>query len=136
MPIKEPTSASECVYFTNRELSKGYIKAWVFKGLCKKCNANIMEKPRDKKGKIKIREKEYICSACGNTENEKEYLERLTANVKYKCPFCSYEDEIQLPFKRKKVRINNEEGNQKTVESLRFQCSKCSKNIDITKRMV
>ena len=35
--MKEPDSMEECIYFTNRNIGKGKIKAWVFKEKCPKC---------------------------------------------------------------------------------------------------
>ncbi len=135
--LKEPESIEECVYFTRRLIGEGKVVAWVFKAKCKKCGEGLMGKPKDPKtGKPKIRATEYVCPSCGNVEEKKEYEERLTVNIKYKCPHCSFEGEIQIPFKRKKVsRINEETGKRESVDALRFQCNKCEKNIDITKKM-
>ena len=138
MALIEPNSAGECVYFTNRLLNeKSKIKCWVFREKCTQCGKGSMNKPRDPKtGKIKIRAKEYKCPECGYTLDEKTYEESLTANIKYICPYCNNEGELQLPFKRKKVKIFDEEKlKNKTIESLRFQCQNCNKNIDITKKM-
>ena len=135
--MREPTSVDECVYFTNRTFDKGKARAWVFRENCEKCGQALMGKPRDPKtGKPKIRAKEYVCPKCNHTEQKEEHEEKLTANIKYTCPYCSNQGEIQILFKRKKVqRLDEETGKKETVEVLRFQCSKCSKNIDITKKM-
>ena len=137
MALTEPNSMEECVYFTNRVSDKGKIKCWVFKEKCIKCNKGLMGKPKDKKtGKIQIRAKYYECPECKYQVPEQEYEDSLTANVKYTCKYCSNEGEIQVPFKRKKVKIIDEEDlKQKTAESLRFKCVKCSKDIDVTKKM-
>jgi len=138
MTLKEPESMDGCVYFTNRFLdNEGYIKAWVSKELCPKCQKSLMGKPKDKKtGKAKIRANEYECSSCGYKENKEEYEEKLTANIKYKCPYCKNESEIQIPFKRKKVqRFNEKKQKKETVEALVFDCSKCRKRIEVTKKM-
>ena len=135
MTLKQPTSAEECVYFTNRIIDKGKIKAWVFKGLCPKCSKGLMGKPKDPKtGKTQIRAKEYSCPECGFKIEQKEYEDSLTCNIEYVCPHCSFSGEIQIPFKRKKVKIQTSDG-EKKVDSLRFQCQKCEKNINITKKM-
>ena len=126
MALKEPESMEEIVYFTRREIDNGKIMAWVSKEKCTKCNKAMMGKPRDKNGKAQIRAKEYTCPECGYTVEKKEYEESLTASIKYTCPHCSFEGEIQVPFKRKSV---------KGVQTLRFQCGKCSKDIDVTKKM-
>lgn len=138
MTLKEPESMNECVYFTNRFLNnEGYTKTWVFRELCPKCQKSLMGKPKDKKtGRAKIRAEEYECPSCGYKENKEEYEDKLTANIKYKCPYCKNEDEIQVPFKRGKVRRFNEEKQKKeTVEALVFDCSKCKKRIEVTKKM-
>lgn len=137
MPLKEPQSMDECVYFTNRSINSGTVKAWVFKELCPKCGKALMGKSRDEKtGKVKIRADEYTCPECSYTIEKEEYESSLIANVKYICPYCHNQGELQLPFKRKKEkRFNEEAGKKETVESLRFQCQKCNKDIDITKKM-
>ena len=107
--LQEPKSMDECVYFTNRILDKGKIKAWVFKEQCPKCAYKL------EKG---------------------EYEDSLTVNIKYTCPFCSYSGETQESFKRKKVqKINEETGKKTAVDAVGFQCEKCKKNIDITRKM-
>lgn len=135
--LKEPTSVNECVYFTNRTLKEsGKIIAWVFREKCQKCNNALMGKPRDERGKIKIRAKEYTCPSCNFTMQEKEYEDTLTCNIKYICPYCGNSDEAQVPFKRKKIMVANEETGKKTsLDVIRFQCRKCSKNIDISKKL-
>lgn len=134
--LKEPESMEECVYFTYRNVKDGKVRAWVSREKCPKCNNALMGKPRGENGKIRIRAKEYVCPSCGFIMQEEEYEDTLTCNIKYTCPYCSNEDETQVPFKRKKVSVLNEETGKKTsLEVIRFQCKKCSKNIDITKKM-
>ena len=138
MILIEPKSMDECVYFSNRLLNeKGKAKCWVFKEKCPECGNGLMGKPKDPKtGKTKIRAKEYKCPSCNYTADEQTYEDTLTASVQYTCQYCGNNGKIQIPFKRKKVQIINEETlSKKTVEGLRFQCEKCSKNIDITKKM-
>lgn len=139
MTLKHPTSMEECVYFTRRTIAKakGKIKAWVFKQLCPKCKKALMQKPRDPKTrKPKIKSKEYICPKCGFKLEKKQYEESLICNIEYICPHCSFSGETRIPFKRKKIQIfDEEEQKKKTVDSLRFQCQKCKKNIDITKKI-
>lgn len=134
--VNEPTSIDQCVYFTNRTMGKGKIKAWVYKQKCPECGKSLMGKPKDSKGKIKIRAKEYVCESCGYKVADKEYEESLHVEIKYTCPHCNKDGETIIPFKRKKVKIFNEESQKKSsVEVLRFQCDKCNKDIDITKKM-
>ena len=127
MPLREPTNAEECVYLTNRYIGeKGAIRCWVFRGMCPKCGKGLMGKPRDSKGKVKIRAKEFICPACSYAVDKAAYESTLTANIVYTCPKCENESELQIPFRRKKV-----EG----VDALVFSCQKCGEKIPITKKM-
>lgn len=134
--ITEPTSMDQCIYFTNRIIGTGKIKAWVYKQKCPKCSKSLMTKPKDAKGKIKIRATEYTCESCHYTVPETEYEETLHIEVMYTCHHCNNKSEATLPYKKKKIRLLNEEtGKLSSVEAIRFQCSKCQKNIDITKKM-
>ncbi len=125
MALKQPESMDECVYFTRRAIDKGHAMCWVFKEKCPKCGKAMMGKPTEK-GKVKIRAKEYVCSACGHTVEKQEYEDTLTANIIYTCPYCSHQGEIQIPFKRKTF-----EG----AKALVFECAKCKKKIAITKKL-
>lgn len=126
MALEFPKCVVDCVYFTNRTLGSGKAVCWVFKSNCPKCNKSLMGKPRDKKGKVLVRAKEYQCPSCGFTMEKQEYEETLVANVRYTCPHCLSPGETQAPFKRKKI-----EG----VTTLRILCQKCKRPIDITKKM-
>ena len=96
-----------------------------------------MGKPRDPKtGKPKIRAEEYVCPECSYTVPLEAYEETLTINVQYTCPKCSHHGEIELPYKRKKVKVFDEEDQkEKTVDAVQFQCQYCSEKINITKKM-
>ncbi|MBI4451188.1 hypothetical protein HY642_04390 [Candidatus Woesearchaeota archaeon] len=134
MTLKLPDSMDDCVYFTRRT-GKGSIIAWVPRELCPKCKKSVMGKPVEK-GKVKIRAPEYTCKSCSYTVPKEEYEDGLTANIIYTCPHCSAAGEAQLPFKRKKVQVLDEESGKKvSVDVLRFQCAKCKQNIDIAKKM-
>lgn len=127
MSLCEPTSAEECIYFTNRYLGdKGQVMCWVPRKACEKCGKAQMGKPRDSKGNVKIRAKEYVCPECHYTIDKQSYEDTLTANIKYTCHKCEHSSELQLPFKRKKV-----EG----ISAIVFQCQKCKTSIPITKKM-
>ena len=65
--VIEPTSMDQCIYFTNRILGNGKVKAWVYKQKCPRCGKSLMSKPKDSKGKIKIRATEYTCETCHYT---------------------------------------------------------------------
>jgi len=133
--MNEPTSTKECIYFTNRIIDSGKVKAWVSKEKCPKCGKGLMGKPVEK-GKVKIRAKEYVCPECNYTIDKDEYEPTLTINIQYTCPHCSNQGEISLPFKRQKfTRLNEETGKKQSIESIRFQCQNCSKDIDITKKL-
>ncbi len=122
-----PESMDELVYMTRREIGIGKVFCWVKKQPCPSCGKAMMGKPRDAKtGKPKIRAKEYICPECNHTVEKEEYEETLTAECKYTCPHCGKEGEGSVPFKRKKI-----DG----VDTIRFQCSTCERNIDVTKKM-
>jgi len=139
MVIKEPESAEGLIYFTNRQLDggKGYARAWTYKGTCSKCKKGIMGKPKDPKtGKVKMRAKEYVCSECDNVEEKEAHEVTLHCQIKYKCPKCSHEGEIEIPFKRKKIKLFDEKTQKKkSADALQFECGKCKENINITKKM-
>jgi ribosomal protein S27AE len=138
MTLKLPKSMDECIYFTNRSIREtGSAKAWVFKKECPQCKKVVMAKPRDPKtGKPKIRSKEYVCPSCNYTEEKKEHEETLNVCIIYKCPECSNNGEIEVPFKRKNVQILNEEtGKKSSVKAIQFNCQKCEAKINITKKM-
>lgn len=125
--MREPESMDELIYFTQREIGKGNVKAWVFREVCPKCKKGLMGKPVDAKtGKVKIRAKEYVCPKCGFTIEKKAYEETLMCSVKYTCPECGNKGEAEVPFKRKKFQ---------GMDAIVFQCSKCGAKIPITKKM-
>ena len=132
MAFRKPESMDECVYFTQRSLKNekgepsGEILAWVLKGDCLKCGKAKMGKPRDSKGKVKMRAKEYACPNCNHTLDKQAHEDSLVAFAEYTCPSCGNKGEAQTPYLRKNI-----EG----VKTLRFTCSKCSGNIDVTKKM-
>lgn len=128
MPLRKPESMDECVYFTQRSLEgdKGEIMAWVFREKCPKCGKAQMGKPRDSKGKVKMRATEYVCPACKFTLEKQAYEDSLTAFAEYKCPNCGSSGEAKTAFKRKNIN---------GVQTLRFVCGKCSGNLDVTKKM-
>lgn len=132
MPLRKPESMDECVYFTQRSLDNGKgefsgeIMAWVFRGVCPKCGKAKMGKPRDSRGKVKMRASEYVCPVCGYSVEKQAYEDSLVAFAEYKCPHCGSDGEAKAPFKRRNI-----EG----VQTLRFSCVKCSGNLDVTKKM-
>ena len=135
MALREPQSMDECVYHTIRTIDSGRVRVWVFREKCPKCGKALMSKPKDPKtGKFKIRAKEYTCPECGHTEDMEEYAETLNVNIQYKCPYCNFEGELQIPFRRKKVKIVDEESQKvSSKQALVFQCQKCKKDIIIEK---
>jgi predicted RNA-binding Zn-ribbon protein involved in translation (DUF1610 family) len=116
----------ELVYYTNRDIGNGEVRCWVFREKCPKCGKALMGKPRDEKGNVMVRAKEYVCPNCGFRMGAKEYEDTLTANIEYTCPNCGKKGEVQVPFKRKNVN---------GVQTLRFNCQFCNAQIDITKKM-
>jgi predicted RNA-binding Zn-ribbon protein involved in translation (DUF1610 family) len=134
MALKQPQSMDECVYFTRR-LSPAVV-AWVFRGTCPKCKKGTMGKPRGADGKVKIRAKEYVCPDCGYAAEKQAYEDTLTANIEYTCPKCNASGELTMPFKRKKVKLFDEEtGKEGVAEALQFLCAKCKEKINVTKKM-
>jgi predicted RNA-binding Zn-ribbon protein involved in translation (DUF1610 family) len=126
MSFKIPDSMDECLYFTRRTLNNdGRVMAWVERKDCISCGKAKMGKPVDK-GKIKIRATEYICPACGASEEKKAHEESCTVKIIYTCPYCKNQGETTAPYKRKKF-----EG----VDAVIFECQKCSEKIGITKKM-
>ncbi len=134
MALKQPNSMDECVYFTRR--SKPNIVAWVFKEKCPKCKKAIMGKPIGPAGKVKIRAKEYVCPSCSYTVEKQAFEDTLTANIEYTCPKCNNSGEVQVPFKRKKVKFFDEKkGKDVSVEAVQFLCQKCKEKLNVTKKM-
>lgn len=132
MALIEPTNVSDCLYFTNRTIGTGKIKAWVFKGICS-CNGKMVAvKPASALAKPK----EYVCESCGKKVSTKEYEEALPINVKYTCPKCGNLSELQVPYKRKKIKIFDEEDQkERTADAVQFECGKCKEKLNITKKL-
>lgn len=137
MALTPPASIDECIYFTNRTLGDGKIKAWVLREKCPKCQQGLMQKPKDPKtGKYKVRAKEYQCPSCNYQAPIEEYEGTLTMSILYTCPKCKKSGELQIPFKRKKVKIfDEEEQKDVTVDAVQFQCQSCQEKINVTKKM-
>jgi predicted RNA-binding Zn-ribbon protein involved in translation (DUF1610 family) len=136
MAFKEPESMEELAYFTNRIIGDGSAKAWVYREMCPKCKKEKMGKPRDSKGKVKIRADEYLCPVCGFTMKKEEYEDTLSCQIKYTCPKCRNNGETEVPFKRKKVQLFDEEKQKKvSADAVVFNCQKCNEKIAITKKM-
>lgn len=137
MALQFPNSIDECIYFSRRTLGeKGQAVAWVFREKCPKCKKGTMGKPRDAKGKVKIRATEYECPECRFSMKKEEYEDTLTANIQYTCQYCGHSGEHQMSFRRKKIKIfDEEEHKKKSADALKFQCAKCGKDILITKKM-
>jgi len=114
----------DLIYFTNRTIENGKLKAWVYKKMCPKCGKAKMGKPVEK-GKVKIRAKEYTCPSCGFTEEKKEHEESLNLEAKYTCPSCGKEGEGTVVYKRKSFL---------GVPSYVLDCD-CGAKLPITKKM-
>ena len=137
MPIQEPQSMDDLIYFTKRAIGEGSARAWVYKEKCPQCKKGVMGKPVDAKtGRAKIRAKEYVCPECAYTADKDAYEDTLTAQVAYVCPHCKAAGDAEVSFKRRKVsRFDEEKQKKVVVEVLRVQCHKCGGNIDVTKKM-
>lgn len=128
MEFKRPESMDDLFYYTYRDLAegKGEIKCWVFKKECPSCHKALLEKPRNKNGKVKVRSKEFICPECGFTISSKDYESELEANIEYICPSCKHKGTGVIPFKRKKI---------KGVLTLVVECENCNEKMLITRKM-
>ncbi|MFC2135458.1 hypothetical protein ACFLTH_12665 [Bacteroidota bacterium] len=135
MSLKFPESMDECVYFTRRSVDGAKTVAWVFREQCTACGKALMGKPVEK-GKVKTRASEYVCPACNHTVSKDKYEDSLTCNIQYTCPKCFHEGEVQVPFKRKKVQLFDEETQKKkAADAVVFNCEKCEEKIFVTKKM-
>lgn len=131
-----PESMEDLVYWTSRKIGEGNVKAWVYREKCPECGNALVGKPRNDKGKVKIRAKHYECPECSFRMDKEEYEETLTANILYKCPKCNAEGEAQVPYIRKKVAILDPKSQKKkSVSALVFHCKSCDEKIPITKKM-
>ena len=126
MALREPESAEEVVYFTNRTLeNEGKVKAWAYRLDCPECKKALMGKPVEK-GKIKRRAKYYVCPECGHNESDKEHEKKLTIEIIYKCPHCNSEGETTTDYTRRTFQ---------GVPAYVFKCKSCDQKIGITKKM-
>ncbi len=126
MALKQPESAEECLYFTNRTMDDGRAMAWVYKKPCQKCKTERMGKPLKKGGKIDKKADHYVCYKCGYQEEAKELEEGLQIEIIYKCPFCLNSGETTTQYKRK---------NWQGIPSYVFECQFCKKAVGLTKKM-
>ena len=138
MALKKPSSAEECVYFTNRtfeldaslrassQAGSGRAMAWVLRKECPKCRKDVLKKPSAKSGKPDKKSPIYVCKSCRYEEKNEDVENSLVINVDYKCPHCGNEGETTTEYKRK-----NFEG----VPSYVFECQKCKKKIGLTKKL-
>ncbi len=127
MTLILPDDMEKLVYFTRRKINDCLVITWVEKEICTKCGKGLMAKPKDSKtGRPKIRATEYVCGACGHSEEKQEHEAKLEANIIYTCPHCKKKGEATIPYKRKNIA---------GVATLRAQCEHCGGNIDITKKM-
>lgn len=115
----------ECIYFSNRSMGDGQVSAWVYRKDCPKCKKAKMGKPVEK-GKIKTRAAEYICPACGYTEEKTEHEESLTLEAQYTCPHCGKQGKSTAPYQRKAYQ---------GVQSYLVTCVHCKQIIPITKKL-
>ncbi|MGB9748816.1 MAG: hypothetical protein ACP5OZ_04915 [Candidatus Woesearchaeota archaeon] len=137
--LVEPKSAEELYYYTDRDICSGSARVWVFKLKCPKCSSYV-QKPRDKNGKPMKKADYYECQKCGFRMDAKEYESKLMANIQYKCPYCGFKGELQIPFSRKNVyfkEFDEAKGKEKKskVLALVFKCEKCQKEIYVTQKM-
>jgi predicted RNA-binding Zn-ribbon protein involved in translation (DUF1610 family) len=124
--LKHPDKMEDLIYFTRRTLEpKGRAMAWAFKKSCPKCKKALMGKPVEK-GKIRIRATEYVCPACGYTEEKLAHEATLRIFIDYVCPSCENKGEADLPYKRVSW-----EGTKAFVAI----CDKCKGKIGVSKKL-
>lgn len=121
----EPQSMDEVVYFTNRSVGEGKIRAWARKKECPACHKAKMGKPVEK-GKVLIRAKEYVCPLCGHTEEKKEHEHGLEMEIIYVCPYCRHSGTAKCDYRRRTWQ---------GVQAYVFSCGSCGKAIGISKKM-
>lgn len=78
------------------------------------------------KGEVKIKAPEYVCPACGYTEQKQEHEASLQLEVQYTCPECGKEGESTGEYKRK---------NYRGVPSYIVLCQHCNAKIALTKKL-
>ncbi|HLD00140.1 MAG TPA: hypothetical protein VJC39_00170 [Candidatus Nanoarchaeia archaeon] len=125
MLLKQPQSMDECLYFSNRSIDNGQVKAWVYRKLCPKCKKAKMGKPVEK-GKVKIRANDYVCPACGYEEDKTAHENSLTMEAVYTCPRCGKDGEGTTPYQRKKYQ---------GIQSYLIVCQHCQEKIPVTKKL-
>jgi len=119
MPLKQPESVDECLYFTRRKLlPKGMVMAWAFRKHCPKCHKGLMKKP--KKTALS-----YVCPACSYEEEKKAHENGVIVNVQYTCP-CGHAGEATTEYQRKSWQ---------GVKAYVFTCEACKQKIGITKKL-
>src|SRR3989338_678597 len=126
MVLKEPESMDDLLYFSNRAVGTGKIRAWVYKIKCPQCGKAKMGKPVGSKGKVKIRSVEYECPECKFSQGKQEHEEALTMEAKYTCPECGKDGEGTTLYKRKTFQ---------GVPAYLFDCQHCKAKIPLTKKM-
>lgn len=125
--MHEPESMDELLFFTNRTIDTGRIKAWVFRPKCPKCGKGRLGKPINPKTKKVVKKAEYFeCPECKFQQDINEAEQYLKVEVKYKCPHCGKEGETTTEYKRKTWQ---------GVPAYVFSCNDCEKKIGITKKM-
>jgi|TARA_B100001971_G_C18210360_1_gene550281 ssDNA-binding Zn-finger/Zn-ribbon topoisomerase 1 len=123
--VTEPESMNDVIYFSNRSVGTGKVRAWVYRKQCPECDKAKMGKPVVK-GKVKIRAKEYVCPGCNHTEEKEEHEESLTLEAIYTCPECGKEGEGTTMYKRKSFQ---------GVKAYVVECQHCEAKIPITKKL-
>ena len=126
MQLKKPDSMEECLYYTNRSIGEGFAVAWVYRKMCPKCKKDRLGKPIKKNGKPDKKADYYECQKCKYQEKNEQVESNLLLEIEYKCPHCGNEGQTTTEYKRKTF-----EG----VPSYVFECTKCKKNIGITKKL-
>ncbi|MBU1976239.1 MAG: hypothetical protein KKG59_07595 [Nanoarchaeota archaeon] len=124
--MKEPESMDELLFFTNRVVDNGSIKAWICRPPCPKCNKLMGKSINPKTGKVIKKAEDYECPSCGFKQAKADVEKDLRVEVIYKCPYCQHEGETTTEHVRKTWQ---------GVPSFIFECQECGQKIGITKKM-
>ncbi len=110
--MEVPRDIRLLLYHTQRPLGEdesGFCHLWVLRPKCG-CGGLLFKKRGHK---------EFTCEKCGKAVviNESD----LIANIHYSCPYCKFEGDLQLSWKRNKTG----------KKAFKFKCADCSKEVSI-----
>lgn len=124
--MKEPDSMDELLFFTNRRVGDGTIRAWTYRPDCPKCKARMGKPINPKTKKVDKKSLDYECPKCAYRVLAADADKDLKVEVIYTCPFCKKSGETETEYNRKKWQ---------GVLAYVFLCKSCGKEIGITKKL-